>query len=515
MTDTVKGNKTDQSLYFNVDHLQTDLKRRAARGAGATVVGQVCGFAIYTFGTLVLARLVTPDDFGLVAIVMAYSLLLQNFGPNAFTQLVIQEPGLTHRHASTLFWIANGLSLMLTISFIVLSPLIALFYSDTRLLGVGLLISFCIFGAGLSTFHTALLMRGMRFIRTSLNDVATRLVSTVVAIALGFLGWGFWAIVIRQIVYTTTNTIGAWILCRWVPGKPGKIGEVRPMLKFAFANYGNYCVIHFSRNIDRMVMGKVLGPEPLGYYDRGTNLCDMLPGLLSSPLNGVAVATLSKLREDPEQFRHYLRKMIELLAFIFMPVSAILTVLGSDIALVLLGPQWGMAGKILTVLAPSMGMTVLYNMNGALHLSLGRVDRFLRWTFFGMGCSVLIVIMGLPFGPLGVAAGFSAFYYLMVGPALAYAGLPVKTNIGFYLHAIWRYWAAAAVTGSICWTLCNEFEPLGQFVRGLHPLLRIGALTGCLLFMYVLVVAVLYRSMAPVLQLLKTLREMTPKSEKH
>jgi len=264
-----------------------------------------------------------------------------------------------------------------------------------------------------------------------------------------------------------------------------------------------------------MVIGKVLGPEPLGYYDRAGSLSTMLPSLLSSPLTGVAVATLSRLREDPDQFRHYLRRMIELLAFVFMPASAILTLTGTDIVLLLLGPQWEMAGKIFTIFAPSMGMMVLYNMHGCLHLSLGRVDRFFRWTIVGMTCSIVMVVIGLPFGPLGVAAAFSAFYYLMLGPALTYAGRPLKNSIGFYVHAIWRYWTAAAFAGGICWFLPNELDPLRQLVQGLHPLLRIIGFTGCSTLVYILIVTILYGSMTPVNQFLKMLYEMIPRRKGH
>ena len=127
--------------YFSNDNLRAGLKERALRGAGATVFSHFSMFAIQLIGTIILARLLTPDDFGLVAMVATFSILLQNFGVRGFTEATIQSDAINHRKISTVFWIHVALSILLTLLFVALSPLIAWFYKEPRLEAIAIVIA--------------------------------------------------------------------------------------------------------------------------------------------------------------------------------------------------------------------------------------------------------------------------------------------------------------------------------------------------------------------------------------
>src|SRR5207249_3501140 len=153
------------------------LRRLAVRGAGVTVLSNGLGFALQMIGTVVLARLLTPADYGLVTMVTIFSLIPMNCGLNGFTEAVLQREEVDHTLASNLFWINVGLSLLLTIGFAAAGPLLGWFYGDPRVAAVAVAVALTIFFTSLSVLHLALLKRAMRFTGASANDIVARAVS--------------------------------------------------------------------------------------------------------------------------------------------------------------------------------------------------------------------------------------------------------------------------------------------------------------------------------------------------
>jgi len=152
---------TDKDEYFNTEHVKKGLKKRAMRGAGATIFGSALSFFVHLFSTVILARLLTPADFGLIAMVTAFSLLLQNFGVNGFTEAIIQRADINHEMMSTLFWLNAVISSVLTFLFILMAPFLAWFYNSPQLSAISFGVAFSIIAGGMTTIHMAILRRNM------------------------------------------------------------------------------------------------------------------------------------------------------------------------------------------------------------------------------------------------------------------------------------------------------------------------------------------------------------------
>ena len=196
MTSRVRMTPFDSSGAFQPAlDTTTGVSVLAVRGAGATVLGQAAGVAIQMIATVVLARLLTPKDFGLVTMVTTFSLLLLNFGLNGLTEAVGQRHEINDALASNLFWINIGGGLLLTGLFAGAGSLLAKFYHDPLVTRVAIGISLTIFITSLSVQHLALLKRAMRFSAVSVNDITARSVSVALSIILAWLGWGYWALV--------------------------------------------------------------------------------------------------------------------------------------------------------------------------------------------------------------------------------------------------------------------------------------------------------------------------------
>jgi PST family polysaccharide transporter len=486
------------------------LRRLAIRGAGVTVLAQSLGFAIQMIATVVLARLLTPADFGLVIMVTTFSLLLMNFGLNGFTEAVLQREEIDHALASNLFWINVGLGLLLTIGFAAAGPLLARFYGDLRVAAVAVAMSVTIFFTCLSVQHLALLKRAMRFSVVSANDIFARAVSVAVSILLAQMGWGYWALVAGAVALPLATSIGALTLCRWVPGLPRRgVGTV-PMVRFAMNTYGRFTANYFTWNLDNLLVGWRFGPQPLGFYKKAYDLFVLPTNQLSAPLTTVAVATLSRLTGDSTQYRRYYLSALSLMAFVGMGLGADLTLVGKDLVLVLLGPQWEESGRIFTFFGPGIGIMLLYYTHGWIHLSIGRADRWLRWSVVEFAMTGLLFLLGLPWGPVGIAVAWVVSFWILTIPALWYAGRPARLGIAPVIGAVWKYVLASALAGCASAVIIRGIPSLAAASGAMGAIGRIVVISVLFGALYLCAVILLHRGCAPLSQVAELLRDMVP-----
>ena len=497
--------------HFDTVRPEPQLKTRAIKGATLAITGQIASFIIQTTGTILLARLLAPHDFGLVAMVLAFSMLLQNLGCNGFVEAVVQRKEINHRQISTLFWINAGLGLLLALIFWACAPAIAWFYQNPELKPIVAVMGLSILFGGLSNQHVSLLVRNMRFLRTTGNEVTAAFTSTAIAIGMAWWGCGHWALVAKWLLAPLMITLGAWLLCDWRPGLPSRNAEVRPLLRYALHTYGNFIMTYFRRNADKMLVGRSFGSLQLGYYDRAYQLSNMLPTQIVSPLNSVSLATFSRLSSDAGGFRQNYLKVLSIFAFVGMPLSAALTLSSGDIILLLLGPQWAASEKIFRVFGPCIGVAILYITHGWLHLSLGRPDRWFRWSIVEFIVTALCFAAGYPFGAFGVAVGFSLSFYLLIGPALWYAGKPIHLRFSSVLFAVWRYFLSALVSGLLSWYFLYCFAPVAAMYGTLPILIRLAVAAALCISMYLGIITALFQGLQPIRQCAAILRDLIHK----
>ena len=489
---------------------QGEVHRLAVRGAGVTVLSGGLGLAIQVISTVLLARLLTPKDFGLVTMVTTVSLLFVNFGLNGFTEAVLQAAEINHALASNLFWINTGVGFLLTLGFAASGSLIARFYHVPQVALVAVGISPTIFLTSCSVQHIALLKRAMRFSATSFNEMFARGVSLAISIVLAWMGWGYWALVVGAVALPFTQAIGACFLCPWLPGLPRRAPGTMPMVKFAMNVYGRFTLSYFSRNTDNLLVGWRFGSISLGYYKKAYDLFALSAGQLAAPIANVAVTALSRFDPRSTQYRKHFLSALSVIALIGMGLSAEFALIGKDLIFVLLGKGWEPAGSIFTYFAPGIGAMLIYYMHGWIHLSIGRADRWLRWGIFEIGITFLLFLLGLPWGPVGIAVAWSASFWILVFPSFWYAGRPIGFSITPIIAVVWRYVLAALFSG--CLTALIARQTTSVFTRWTTMEAAVAAIAVnsiLLVVIYLIAVVVLHGGAAPVDQLLKVLSEMT------
>jgi O-antigen/teichoic acid export membrane protein len=490
------------------------LRRAAVRSAGVTIFSGSAALAIQVVSTVVLARLLMPRDFGLVAMVTTFSLLLMNFGLNGLTEAVVQRETIDNALASNLFWINIIGGLVLTGLFAAAGSLMARFYGEPLVAPIAAGISPCIFLTSASVLHLGLLKRAMRFTAVSMNDIVARLVSVVVSIFFGWKGWGYWALVIGACALPLSSVVGAWILCRWLPRLPRKVPGTGSMVSFAMNTYGWFTINYITRNTDNLLVGWRFGSSALGFYKKAYDLFTLPTMQLVASNTVVAVSALSRVKDDRILFRRYLLGAITVVAFVGMGLSGDLTLVGRDLIRVVLGAKWGPAGEIFTLFAPGIGMMIVYNTHGWIHLSIGRADRWLRWGFVEWGVTCLLFLGGLPWGPKGIAVAWGVSSWLLIVPAIQYAGKPIGLGAGSVVAAIWRYVAAALLAG-----IALAVVPAHSlaFVAGAGvgaAALRVLAVSAVYTIVYIGCVVLLHGGLEPLRRMAGLLAEIVPASRR-
>ncbi len=486
------------------------MRRLAVRGAAATVSGAAFSLALRVVPTVVLARLLTPADFGVVAMVTTFSLLLMSFGTSGFSEAVIQPEEMDRAQASNLFWITCGIGLILTIGFAASGPLLARFYRNPLVARVVFATSVSIFISAVATIHLALLKRAMRFSAVSINEVVALVVYAVAGILLALRGWGYWSLVAAIVAQALSTTIGVCWLCRWIPDLPRRGVGTRAILRFAANVYGRFSANYFARNFDNLLVGWRFNAAALGYYKKAYDLFALSASQLTSPLHSVALATLSRLNQDRGLFKRYLANSLGIVAFVGMAMGVDLTLVGKDAVRLVLGPNWSESGRIFVLFGPGIGIMLLYSTVGWIHLSIGQPGRWLRWTLVESAVTALLFVLALPWGPAGIAVAWSVSYWILTIPAFWFAGRPIGFGVSTLIGAVWKYAAASLIAGLGTAAIFRGTLFWGSPLGAGDSLGAVVIVSAAFVTLYLCLVILLHWGCAPLRRLVSLLRELAP-----
>jgi O-antigen/teichoic acid export membrane protein len=392
---------------FKTDHLHADLRRRSVRGGLVTLSSQGAQFLMQSIATVVLARMLTPADFGMVAMVTAITGLASAFADLGLSEATIQRKEITHDQISALFWINVAIGLGLTLITAALAPVMAWFNREPRLEDIAFLLSLTFLIGGLRVQPDALLKRQMRFSSLAIRDVASYLLAVPVAITMAWRGAGYWAIVALPLTVNLTQMMLSWVMVEWRPGLPRKDAQVGSMVAFGGNVAASYLIFNLNRSADNVLIGWYWGATPLGLYSRAYNLLLLPVRQLNAPAASVAIPAFSKLQNDPERFARYYLRAINLITWISTPLFGFLFVAAQPIIILVLGAKWREAAPVFQILAISALGQMLFESIVWLLVSRGQSGRLLKLLF---SISPLIIgsfVIGLPFGIRGVALSYS------------------------------------------------------------------------------------------------------------
>jgi O-antigen/teichoic acid export membrane protein len=394
---------TSISNTFSTEHLQADLKGRSVRGGLLTLISQGMQFVMQSVSTVVLAHLLIPADFGLVAMVTAITGLGQAFADLGLSEATIQHPEIDHDQVSKLFWVNVGIGLALTAITAALAPVLSWFYHEPRLTKIALVASLTFLIGGLRVQHDALLRRQMRFSALAMRDVVAYAVAVPLAIFLAWRGAGYWAIIALPLALNTIQMLISWILARWLPGLPRRSAKIRSLIGFGGNVAASYLVFNFTRSTDSILIGWYWGAGPLGLYSRALNLLLLPVRQLGTPARSVAVPAFSRVQDDPERLARFYLRTANLIMWITAPIFGFLFVAATPVIVLTLGNKWREAAPVFQLLSIFALGQLLYESTVWLLVSRGQAKRLLRLAL--MVCPIMVAgyALGLRSGIKSVA----------------------------------------------------------------------------------------------------------------
>ena len=438
-------------------HVPTDsgaLRARALGGAAVNLVAQAIKIAIQIASIIVLARLLSPTDFGVFGMVLpvtAFILIFQDLG---LSQAAVSSPSLTYGQLNSTFWINFAISLTAAVLLAGLAPILAHFYKDQRVFNLDLALAVTAPISGLMTQHFALLARQMRFTWIATLDIVSLIGGFIASVVVALIWPSYWALFASLLATMLILLVGSWLGARWRPGWPTPWTKVGPMLHFGGGVIGFNLSTYVARNLDKVLIGWRAGPLELGLYDRAYKLLLLPLQHLNGPIARVMVPVLSRLADDPVRYRSvYIRTTQQILLFA-VPGAVFMIATAPILIPTLLGHEWVGAVPIFAWLAISGLHLPMSGTMGWLFVSQSRTTEYALWGLFNALTCAVAFGAGLHWGAYGVAVAYGVSDVLVRLPALWwYVGRtgPVRTRDLYRLAA--PFAVAGAAAGTVVWNI--------------------------------------------------------------
>jgi O-antigen/teichoic acid export membrane protein len=411
-----------------------DLKRKSVRGGFVAIAAQGGKVLLQTGTLMVLARLLSPDDFGLIGMAATLTGFLGLFRDAGLSAATVQRRDVTHEQISTLFWINLAVGVGLAACAVLLAPALVRFYGEPRLYWIVIVTGASFMFGGLAAQHGALIAREMRFATQARVDLTALALGSAVGVVMAFFGWGYWSLVAMGLVTSFASAAGVLLASSWTPGPPRRGAGVRSMLRFGGLSTFNGFLVFLAWNSDNILLGRVWGAHALGLYGRAYQLATLPVEQLTSTLSGVAISGLSAVQDDLERLSRSFLRGYALLVSATIPIAIACPLFAEEIIHILLGEKWMGVVPIFRLLAPTSLVFALANPLSWLVMATGRVGRAVSITATVTPVVIIGILLGLSHGPTGVAMGYSAAMALILIPITAWS----KQGTGISWSDLWN-----------------------------------------------------------------------------
>jgi polysaccharide transporter, PST family len=380
----------------------------AARGTVIAFGGQITRMVLQIGGTAVMSRLLSPADFGLVAMAATVTAFVGIFTDMGLSAATIQKARVTQESVSTLFWLNLAVGMALLGLTLLMAPVAAWFYGDARITPLVIWLGLSMPLAAATAQHGALLGRAMRwFPIQSIGVISQAIGITAGIIAVVWFDLGYMALVVQALGSAFVGLVLHWTFCRWRPSRFTHWRNARSEIGFG-ANVTGFSFLNFfHRQFDNILIGHRWGASELGFYNRAYNLLMMPILLVNNSVGASAVPVLSRIQHDEERWNRAYLVMSTATAFFGVLICINLFAASQPLIRIVLGPQWDEVNRIFEFLAFSSIFGSVTNSGGWVFLSKGATKQYFRWAMFASPLFVLSFLIGLPWKAAGVALSYA------------------------------------------------------------------------------------------------------------
>ena len=413
-----------------------NLKDRAVNGVLWTGASKFLTQALLILVTVILARLLSPDDFGLVGMAAIITVAVAMVNDRGLGTAIIQKKDIQETHLSSIFWTSIVFGLLLFAISSASGGLFALFFKNNL---VSSIITFMALGfviGGFGIVHKALLFRQLKFKTLAIIEICALFGYGLVAITMALSGFGVWSLVWSALLKDAIIVILLWLMKKWRPRLLFHWSSLRQVLGFSANVLGTDIMLYVNSNVDYLLIGRLLGAAPLGFYSLALNMVKMPVQRLSGVVSKVAFPAFAAVQDDLVRFRSGFLKSILFISFVTFPLLVGLMILAPELVAVLMGVKWLPMVLPLQILCPVGILKSVGTTRGAVLTACGRADIEFRWNLAYLLPLVAVIYFGAQFGLVGVAIGFTTLYVITFPIIQAITNAQIKLSAGEYILAL-------------------------------------------------------------------------------
>lgn len=422
-----------------------NLRGRVLNGTKWTVVAQVGQQAARFVLSIVLARLLLPNDFGTVGMVAVFAGFANWIGDMGLSAALIQRSQIDDRHAQTVFWLNMATALVFSATMFVSAPLLAGFYDQPQLAALTRALSFSFLVSAPGMVPAALLQRRMGFRYLARTSILGTVVSGITGICLAYFGAGVWSLVAQTYAHHFVTTALNTLWAGWRPRWGFRLSALKDLWRFSANLLGYSSISYWAKHADHMIIGRFMGSASLGYYGRVHALMLMPMYQIVNVINRVMFPALSSIQDDPARVKRIYLQALSVIALITCPLMFGLAATAEPFVLAIYGNNWAPMIPLVRIL-PIVGLLQAFTGTcGILYMSQGRTDWMFRWGLISSGAMITGILTGIAIGTLeAIAWCYAAANVLVFYPSVAIPG----SLIGLKFSEVART-AAPPVIGSL------------------------------------------------------------------
>jgi O-antigen/teichoic acid export membrane protein len=403
--------------------------------------------------SIVLARLLLPEDFGLIGmafIVIGFLNIFKDLGTSA---AIIQKLDISERLLSSVFWLNLLVGLFISLTVFAFSNLICKLFNDIRVGPVLSVLSISFFITGLGNVHQALMEKKLLFKKLAKIEIVAIFISSFLGIFFAIEGFKVWSLVIQNLSALLLTSVLLWFNEKWHPSYFIKINELKGLSRFSSFLTGFNFFNYFCRNADNFLIGKYLGAANLGYYNLAYRIMLYPMQSITVVISRVMFPLYSRINEDHERFRVIYIKVSQAIALITFPLMILLMVVRKEFVLNVFGKNWQSAEILILILAPVGMIQSIDATVGSIYQATGRTDIMFKWGIYSGIFSIIVFVIGLQWGVVGVALGYLIFTVLLLLPGLYIPFKLIDLKVILFLKNLFRIFLISLSMGVIIYLM--------------------------------------------------------------
>jgi O-antigen/teichoic acid export membrane protein len=383
--------------------MRSKFAKHAASAAWWSAIEIVSRYGVQFVVTLILARLLLPSDFGLIALLLIFTSVGNILIDSGFGAALIQRQRVTPDDEMTVFIFSCAVATSLWVVLSVVAPYIAIFFHDPRLSSLLRMGALAFPLGALGAVPDALLTIRMDFRARTLAQLMGSSVSGLISIGLAALGFGVWSLVGQLLTATAMRTIGLWHYSKWIPS-----GQLNKESFTNLGRFGGFMLLSSLLNaaylqVQPLLIGRLFDTRSLGYYSLAQSSQQAPVSLIEGVLSRVGLPVFSAIAHHPPRLLEALRSILRLSLFLFVPCMVGIAVMAKPLVLVIYGQRWLPTAPILSVLAVGATLWPVHVLNLEAIKAQGRSDLFFRLAVFKTVLSIALIFVGSAWGVLGIA----------------------------------------------------------------------------------------------------------------